>query len=101
MAKGKNFNAAEKHFEEKCVEWRKKIRELELTIRERDKRIVELQSLEATNKKLIEDIQNLTEQNQILLELKEMSKEDIHELVKAKRTMNNWTELANPMSRWM
>lgn len=101
MPKGKKFNAAEKHFEEKCVEWRKKIRGLELTIREKDKRIIELQALEVTNKKLLEEIQNLTEQNQILLELKEMSKEDIQELVKAKRTMNNWAELANSMSRWI
>lgn len=29
MPKGKKFNAAEKHFEEKHVEYRKKIRELE------------------------------------------------------------------------
>ena len=29
MSKGKKFDAAEKHFEKKCVEWRKKIRELE------------------------------------------------------------------------
>ena len=29
MPRGKKFDAAEKHFEKKCVEWRQKLRELE------------------------------------------------------------------------
>lgn len=41
MSKGKKFDAAEKHFEKKCVEWRKKIRELEETNKLLHKKVCE------------------------------------------------------------
>lgn len=68
MPKGKKFNAAEKHFEEKCVEWRKKIRELEQINKDLHKKLFdncdEMEKLQMEN-------EYLKQQNKVLMEIKE------------------------------
>lgn len=94
MAKGKKFDAAEKHFEKKCVEWRKQIRELEQHNKENHKRIFdlcdEIEKLQMENKRL-------REQNETIMELKDMSKEDIRTLIKSKESVNQLSSLMNFM----
>ena len=64
MPKGKKFNAAEKHFEEKHVEYRKKIRELEQVNKVLHKKICdnidELEKLQTEN-------EYLKQQNEVLM----------------------------------
>lgn len=94
MAKGKKFDAAEKHFEKKCVEWRKQIRELEQQNKENHKRILnlcdEIEKVQMENK-------ILREQNETLMELKDMSKEDVRTLIKSKESVNQLSSLMNFM----
>jgi len=80
VPKGKKFNAAEKHFEKKCVELRKRIKELEETNKLLHKRISdncdEIEKLQMKN-------ECLEQQNQVLMELKDMydaSKESVNKL---------------------
>lgn len=94
MAKGKKFDAAEKHFEKKCIEWRKQIRELEQQNKENNKRIFdlcdEIEKLQMENKRL-------REQNETLMELKDMSNEDVRTLIKSKKSINELSSLMNFM----
>lgn len=96
MAKGKKFDAAEKHFEKKCVEWRKQIRELEQQNKENHKRIFdlrdEIEKLQMENKRL-------REQNEMLMELKDMSKEDVRTLIKSKESVNRLSGMMCAMYR--
>lgn len=94
MAKGKKFDAAEKHFEKKCVEWRKQIRELEQQNKEKHKQIFdlcdEIEKLQMENKRL-------REQNETLMEVKDMSKEDVKTLIKSKKSINELSSFMNFM----
>ncbi len=85
MAKGKKFDAAEKHFEKKCVEWRKQIRELEQSNKDYTKRIFDLCD---EMEKLQMENEGLRQQNEALMELKDMSKEDVRTLIKSKESVN-------------
>ena len=85
MAKGKKFNAAEKHFEQKCVEWRKQIRELEHQISELYRKLVDTRD---ENSKLKMENEELRQQNIALMELKDMSNEDVRTLIKSKESVN-------------
>lgn len=80
MAKGKKFDAAEKHFENKCVEWRKKIRELERTNKILHEQICN--NIEEIEKLQMEN-EYLKQQNDALMKLKDMSVTDVEALIKS------------------
>lgn len=90
MSKGKKFNAAEKHFEEKCVEWRKKIRELE-----KDNKALheEIFNSHKRVEKLLEDNEILKKQNKALAKLKNMSDEEIQLYIKSANGASLLTEM--------
>ena len=98
MSKGKKFNAAEKHFEKKCVEWRKRIKELEETNKLLHKRISdnydEIEKLQMKN-------ECLEQQNQVLMELKEMSVDDVKTLIASKESVNKLSGFFDAMSKRM
>lgn len=98
MPKGKKFDAAEKHFENKCIEWRKKIRELEQVNKILHKKICdncdEIEKLQMEN-------EYLKQQNEVLMEIKEMSVDDVKTLIKSKESVNNLSDLFNIMTQKM
>lgn len=98
MPKGKKFDAAEKHFENKCIEWRKKIRELEQVNKILHKKICdncdEIEKLQMEN-------EYLKQQNEVLMEIKEMSVDDVKTLIKSKESVNNISDLFNIMTQKM
>lgn len=98
MPKGKKFNAAEKHFEEKCVEWRKKIRELEQVNKDLHKKLFD--NCDEMEKLQIEN-EYLKQQNKVLMEIKEMSVEDVKTLIKSKESINNISSLFDIMTQRM
>lgn len=98
MSKGKRFDAAEKHFENKCIEWRKKIRELEQVNKILHKKICdncdEIEKLQMEN-------EYLKQQNEVLMEIKEMNVDDVKTLIKSKESVNNISDLFNVMTQKM
>ena len=64
--KGKKFNAAEKHFEEKCVIWRQKIRDVE---REKREVLIENQNLKQRMKDIEKENEYLREINDEIMKL--------------------------------
>lgn len=96
MVKGKKFNAAEKHFEKKCVEWRKKVRELEQVNRILHKKICD--SCDEIEKLQMEN-EYLKQQNETLMELKDISAADVKTLIKAKASVNEISELFDIMTQ--
>lgn len=74
MAKGKKYEAAEKHFDKKRVEYEKKIKALTARVSEQNKIIAENQEQIST---LVMENQRLNEWVERLLEYTELSKEDI------------------------
>lgn len=98
MSKGKRFDAAEKHFENKCIEWRKKIRELEQVNKILHKKICdncdEIEKLQMEN-------EYLKQQNKVLMEIKEMNVDDVKTLIKSKESVNNISDLFNVMTQKM
>ena len=95
MAKGKKFNAAEKHFEEKCVEWRQKIRELEHENIELRRSNI---ALSDENIKLANKNKQLEAEMQIIAEVKAMTPEDVKVLIQSKRSTNELASIFNVMS---
>lgn len=95
MPKGKKFNAAEKHFQKRCVEWRKKIKEVEETNKLLHKTICD-------NIKEIERLQMeneyLKQQNNALMEIKDISIDDIKTLIESKESINNISKLLSVMT---
>ena len=85
MAKGKKFNAAEKHFEEKCVEWRQQIRAIELENKEIRRKYYAIQE---ENEKLIKRNEQLEKEMETIAEVKDMSVEDIKVLIASKKRAN-------------
>lgn len=98
MPKGKKFNAAEKHFEKKCIECRKKIKELESVNKILHQKICdncdEIEKLQMEN-------EYLKQQNDVLMELKDMSVADIKTLIKLKESVNNISNLFDVMTNKM
>jgi len=82
MAKGKKFSAVEKHFEEKCVEWRHKIREVEADRKRMYEKYLEMQK---ENERLEAENRRLLELNEEIIKLKDMSKADIAVLMAGRR----------------
>ena len=78
MPKGKKFDAAEKHFAEKCVEWKKQIKELEAENKELHKKLYDTQD---QLEKIQKENDRLIKENKCLMELKNMSASDIKTLV--------------------
>lgn len=96
MPKGKKFDAAEKHFEKKCVEWRKQIRELEQQNKELHKKMFDICD---ENEKLKMENERLKQQNETLIALKDMSNEDVRTLIKSKESLNSLSGMFDAMSR--
>lgn len=98
MSKGKRFDAAEKHFENKCIEWRKKIRELEQVNKTLHKKICdncdEIEKLQMEN-------EYLKQQNEVIMEIKEMNVDDVKTLIKSKESVNDISDLFNVMTQKM
>ena len=96
MSKGKKFDAAEKHFEKKCVECRKKIRELEETNKLFHKKVCEncneIEKLQMEN-------EHLKQQNNALMEIKDVSVADVKTLIKLKESVNDVSNLLNVMTQ--
>ena len=96
MPKGKKFDAAEKHFEQKCVEWRKQIREVEYKNKELWQKISDVCD---ENEKLKIENERLKQQNETLIALKDMSNEDVRTLIKSKESLNNLSGIFDAMGR--
>ena len=96
MAKGKKFDAAKKHFEKQCVEWRKRIRELEHVNKELH---MKLRSLCDEMEKLQKENESLRQQNETLMELKDMSADDVKTLIKSKESINNLSGMIKAMNK--
>lgn len=96
MARGKKFDAAEKHFEKKCVEWRKQIRELEQVNKKLHKKICNLCD---EMEKLHMENEGLRQHNETLMELKDMSNDDVRTLIKSKESINRLSGMFDVMNR--
>lgn len=70
MAKGKKFDAAEKHFEKQRVEWRQQVRKLEVQLQE---------ELTKTVQELKKENEQLKQANQQLMELKDLTPEQLEQ----------------------
>ena len=96
MPKGKKFNAAEKHFEKKCDEWRKRIRELEHANKVLNQKLCdninEIEKLQMEN-------EYLRQQNDMLMEVKDMSAADVRTLVESREAVKNASSLFTAMMR--
>lgn len=77
MAKGKKFDAAEKHFEKQRVEWRQKIRELETRLQEA---LIKAHKLEQVVQELKKENEQLRQTNQQLMELKDLTPEQLYQM---------------------
>jgi len=78
MPKGKNFDAAEKHFEKKCITWRKTLREAEsenATLKEKSNNLLR------ENTELKEINKLLEERNSKLMELNSLSELDLKRVI--------------------
>ena len=82
MAKGKKFDAAQKHFEGKKIELEKQIKALTARVSEQNKTISEqkgqIDALSSENQQLKEWIERL-------LEYTEISKEDLKKLIESEK----------------
>lgn len=98
MPKVKKFDAAKNHFENKCVELKKKIRELEQVNKILHKKICDscydIEKLQMEN-------EYLKQQNEVLMKIKEMSVDDVKTLIKSKESINNISDLFNLMTQKM
>ena len=98
MPKGKKFDAAEKHFEKKCKEWKEKIRELEEVNAQLHKKIydncVEFEKLQMEN-------EYLKQQNETLMKVKDMSVDDIKVLIESEASFSRASWALEVMSQRM
>lgn len=94
MPKGKKFDAAEKHFEKKCIEWRKQVREIERSNKEyKEKYLLMFEELE----KIKMENEKLKQENEEIMKLKDMTKEDVRTLIKAKESVNRLDSMMTAM----
>ena len=77
MAKGKKFDAAEKHFEKQRIEWRQQIRKLEVQLQEE---VTKTYQLAKTVQELKKENEQLKQVNQQLMELKDMTPEQLQQM---------------------
>lgn len=103
MAKGKKFNAAEKHFNEKLIRINKEKDEMRLKMQELE-RINEY--LEKRNKSLSESVSNLKEENIILMRASNLSEVELQTFLKKAESINHVCEMIKamnigPMSTYM
>lgn len=96
MAKGRKFDAAEKHFEKQRIEYRKKIRDLEYENKTLND---ELCSIHDEITVLQKENEHLKKQNNVLMELKNINTEDVEVLVQSKKTASNISVMLNLMAK--
>lgn len=77
MAKGKKFDAAEKHFEKQRIEQRQRVRELEVQLQ---KEVTKTYQLAKTVQGLKKENEQLKQVNQQLMELKDLTPEQLDQL---------------------
>lgn len=92
MSKGKKFNAAEKHFEEKCIVWRQRIREAE---QEKKEVLLENFNLKQRMKEIENENERLRELNDEIMKLKEMSPDDVKLLLDTRRHVKRIDDFMN------
>lgn len=103
MGKGKKFNAAEKHFNEKFIKIKKEKDEMRLKIQELERRN---EHLEKRNKSLSESVSNLKEENITLMLASNLSEVELQTLLKKAESINHVCEMIKamkigPMSTYM
>lgn len=77
VLKGKKFDAAEKHFEKQKVEWRQKLRALEVRLQ---KELTKTYQLAKEVQELKKENEKLKQTNQQLMELKDLTPEQLQQL---------------------
>ncbi len=92
MAKGKKFDAAQKHFEGKRIEYEKRLKHLNAHVSEQDRIISEMK--EQIDALSLEN-QQLKEWNERLLKYTELSKEDIKTACAKDKKMENLVSIIN------
>ena len=94
MAKGKKFNAAEKHFEKRELEYKRKIKELEreIFLLRRDNLFLS-NLMNVVNK----DSFDIIERDEEIMKLKDMSKEDVNSLIKVRKLQMTMEPIFTPL----
>ena len=94
MAKGKKFNAAEKHFEKRELEYKRKIKELEreIFLLRRDNLFLS-NLMNLINK----DSLDIMERDEEIMKLKDMSKEDVDSLVRVMKLQMTMEPIFTPL----
>ena len=94
MAKGKKFNAAEKHFEKRELEYKRKIKELEreIFLLRRDNLFLS-NLMNLINK----DSLDIIERDEEIMKLKDMSKEDVDSLVRVMKLQLTMEPIFTPL----
>lgn len=94
MAKGKKFNAAEKHFEKRELEYKRKIKELEreIFLLRRDNLFLS-NLMNLINK----DSLDIIERDEEIMKLKDMSKEDVDSLVRVMKLQMTMEPIFTPL----
>lgn len=98
MLKGKKFDAAEKHFEKQKIEWRRKIRDLETQLQEA---LTKLYRLTETVQKLEQENERLKQTNQQLMKLKNVTDEEVQQMVKISSLAGNLNSAFTAVGRWI
>ena len=98
MPKGKQFNAAEKHFEKEKREWIRKIKEIESKNRKLLKDNYELEELIQTINK--ENLY-LHEVNEELMKLKDVSNDDVKLLISTRKSVSQFETLFGNMINYL
>ena len=94
MAKGNKFNAAEKHFEKRELEYKRKIKELEreIFLLRRDNLFLS-NLMNLINK----DSLDIIERDEEIMKLKDMSKEDVDSLVRVRKLQMTMEPIFTPL----
>lgn len=95
MSKGKKFNAAKKHFQEKEIKLKREMHKYEEVMKEA---INKAELLQQENDKLKEENNILRESNKILMELKNLDEEDIKLLLEKSQHIKNLNAIMNIMN---
>ena len=97
MPKGKKFDAAQKHFEGKRIEYEKKLKALNARISEQNKIISEQ---EEKIRMISSDNEQLNDWVERLLEYTELSKEDIKEACEKDKKLSTAASLLGVLGRF-
>ena len=94
MPKGKKFDAAQKHFQEKEMKLNRLMRSYEASAKEANARA---ETLQKENEALRQENENLKLANQQLMELHDLSDADIKALVERAHHLRSFSQLMDVM----